>query len=43
MSSNMNPTELVQMLNTIVNGFDDLSDKYSLEKVSILCLSFNLS
>ncbi|EFC50220.1 predicted protein [Naegleria gruberi] len=36
LSSNMNPSELVLMLNSIVNGFDDLTDKYSLEKIKTI-------
>ena len=36
LSSNMNPSELVLMLNRIVNGFDDLTDKYNLEKIKTI-------
>ncbi|KAG2378379.1 hypothetical protein C9374_008522 [Naegleria lovaniensis] len=36
MSSGMNPSELVLMLNVIVNGFDDLIDKYQLEKIKTI-------
>ena len=32
----MNPTELVGMLNNIVNGFDALTDKYHLEKIKTI-------
>ncbi len=32
----MNPTELVGMLNVIVNGFDALTDKYHLEKIKTI-------
>nr|CAG4717821.1 unnamed protein product [Naegleria fowleri] len=35
-SSKMSPSELVQMLNIIVIGFDDLTDKYRLEKVKTI-------
>ncbi|KAG2379273.1 hypothetical protein C9374_007412 [Naegleria lovaniensis] len=35
-SSKLTPTELVMMLNTIVIGFDDLTDKYHLEKVKTI-------
>ena len=35
-SSGMNPNELVIMLNTVVNGFDDLTDKYQLEKIKTI-------
>ena len=35
-SSGMNPSELVMMLNTIVNGFDVLTDRYSLEKIKTI-------
>ncbi|EFC49455.1 predicted protein [Naegleria gruberi] len=36
LSSDMNPTELVGMLNNIVNGFDALTDKYHLEKIKTI-------
>ncbi|EFC35275.1 predicted protein, partial [Naegleria gruberi] len=36
MSSGMNPSELVLMLSSIVNGFDDLTDVYSLEKIKTI-------
>ncbi|EFC47530.1 predicted protein [Naegleria gruberi] len=36
MSSTLNPTQLVGMLNNIVNGFDALTDKYSLEKIKTI-------
>ncbi|EFC38821.1 predicted protein [Naegleria gruberi] len=36
LSSNMNPSDLVLMLNEIVNGFDDLTDKYTLEKIKTI-------
>ncbi|KAG2385646.1 hypothetical protein C9374_003461 [Naegleria lovaniensis] len=36
LSSNMQPTELVQMLNTIVNGFDSLVEMYRLEKIKTI-------
>ena len=36
MSSGMNPSELVLMLSSIVNGFDDLTDIYSLEKIKTI-------
>ncbi len=32
----MNPSELVLMLNRIVNGLDDLTDKYNLEKIKTI-------
>jgi len=35
-SSDMNPTELVGMLNFIVNGFDNLTDRYMLEKIKTI-------
>ncbi|KAG2393812.1 hypothetical protein C9374_003576 [Naegleria lovaniensis] len=35
-SSGLNPTELVMMLNTVVNGFDSLTDKYQLEKIKTI-------
>ena len=35
-SSTMNPTELVSMLNVIVNGFDSLTDRYQLEKIKTI-------
>lgn len=35
-SSGMNPSELVYMLNTIVNGFDLLTEKYTLEKIKTI-------
>ena len=36
LSSGLNPTELVSMLNTIINGFDVLTDKYHLEKIKTI-------
>ncbi|KAG2370927.1 hypothetical protein C9374_013727 [Naegleria lovaniensis] len=36
MSSVLNATDLVKMLNTIVNGFDALTDKYHLEKIKTI-------
>ncbi|EFC40898.1 predicted protein [Naegleria gruberi] len=36
LSSGLNPNELVGMLNTIVNGFDALTDKYQLEKIKTI-------
>nr|CAG4713841.1 unnamed protein product [Naegleria fowleri] len=36
MSSSLNPSELVMMLNTVVNGFDALTDKYNLEKIKTI-------
>ncbi|KAG2393520.1 hypothetical protein C9374_007051 [Naegleria lovaniensis] len=36
MSSSLNPSELVTMLNHIVNGFDALTDKYNLEKIKTI-------
>jgi len=36
LSSGLNPTELVTMLNTVVNGFDMLTDKYGLEKIKTM-------
>ncbi|KAG2388840.1 hypothetical protein C9374_000279 [Naegleria lovaniensis] len=36
MSSQMNPTELVTMLNSIVNGYDVLTDRYQLEKIKTI-------
>ncbi|KAG2382984.1 hypothetical protein C9374_004951 [Naegleria lovaniensis] len=36
MSSSMNPSQLVGMLNTIVNGFDSLTDTYQLEKIKTI-------
>ncbi|EFC49440.1 predicted protein [Naegleria gruberi] len=35
-SSGMNPSELVLMLNAIVNGFDLLTEKYNLEKIKTI-------
>ena len=35
-SSTMTATDLVKMLNTIVNGFDDLTDLYKLEKIKTI-------
>ncbi|EFC47659.1 predicted protein [Naegleria gruberi] len=35
-SSNMSPTDLVKMLNTIVNGFDSLTDTFHLEKIKTI-------
>ncbi|EFC43302.1 predicted protein [Naegleria gruberi] len=35
-SSDMNPSELVLMLNFIVNGFDELITKYNLEKIKTI-------
>jgi len=35
LSSNLDANELVTMLNSIINGFDLLTDKYNLEKVSV--------
>nr|CAG4708142.1 unnamed protein product [Naegleria fowleri] len=35
-SSTMNPSQLVGMLNTIVNGFDALTDTYQLEKIKTI-------
>ena len=32
----MNPSDLIMMLNTIVNGFDDLTDKFGLEKIKTI-------
>ncbi|KAG2372710.1 hypothetical protein C9374_013611 [Naegleria lovaniensis] len=36
MSSTMSPSDLVQMLNIIVNGFDDLTDTYEIEKIKTI-------
>jgi len=36
LSSQLSATDLVKMLNTIVNGFDALTDKYHLEKIKII-------
>ncbi|EFC38083.1 predicted protein [Naegleria gruberi] len=36
LSSKMGPNDLVQMLNTIVIGFDDLMDVYHLEKIKTI-------
>ncbi|KAF0978816.1 hypothetical protein FDP41_001886 [Naegleria fowleri] len=36
LSSTMNPSQLVGMLNTIVNGFDALTDTYQLEKIKTI-------
>ena len=36
MSSTMSPTDLVAMLNMIVNGFDNLTDTYELEKIKTI-------
>ena len=35
-SSNMEATDLVKMLNFIVNGFDLLTEKYYLEKIKTI-------
>ena len=35
-SSKMGPNDLVQMLNTIVIGFDELMDVYHLEKIKTI-------
>ena len=35
-SSDMNPNELVGMLNYIVNGFDQLTDRFMLEKIKTI-------
>ncbi|KAF0977737.1 hypothetical protein FDP41_003059 [Naegleria fowleri] len=35
-SSDMNPSELVSMLNLIVNGYDALTDRYQLEKIKTI-------
>ena len=35
-SSNMQATDLVQMLNFVVNGFDKLTEKYELEKIKTI-------
>ena len=35
-SSAMSPTDLVTMLNNIVNGFDNLTDTYELEKIKTI-------
>ena len=35
-SKNLNPTELVSMLNTIFSNFDDLSIKYGIEKIKTI-------
>lgn len=32
----MNPSELVSMLNLIVNGYDALTDRYQLEKIKTI-------
>jgi len=32
----MAATDLVRMLNTIVNGFDGLTEKYNLEKIKTI-------
>lgn len=36
MSAGMNPTQLVGMLNHIVNGFDKMTEKYQLEKIKTI-------
>ncbi|EFC39675.1 predicted protein [Naegleria gruberi] len=36
MSSTLNPTQLVGMLNNVVNGFDALIDKHNLEKIKTI-------
>ncbi|EFC49186.1 predicted protein [Naegleria gruberi] len=36
LSSKLTPNDLVQMLNSIVMGFDDLMDKYHLEKIKTI-------
>lgn len=36
MSSQMEPNEVVSMLNIIVNQFDALSDRYELEKIKTI-------
>ncbi|KAG2382710.1 hypothetical protein C9374_005290 [Naegleria lovaniensis] len=36
LSSGIQPTELVNMLNEIVNGFDDIVEKYNLEKIKTI-------
>lgn len=35
-SSSAQPTELLNMLNEIVNGFDDIVEKYNLEKIKTI-------
>ncbi|EFC41734.1 predicted protein [Naegleria gruberi] len=35
-SSCLTPTEIVMMLNSVVNGFDSLTDKYQLEKIKTI-------
>ena len=32
----MNPSDLILMLNSVVNGFDDLTDRYELEKIKTI-------
>ena len=36
MSRNMNPSELVEMLNTVFSLFDNIADKYNLEKIKTI-------
>ena len=36
LSSDMNPSDLILLLNNVVNGFDDLTDKYELEKIKTI-------
>ncbi|EFC37886.1 predicted protein [Naegleria gruberi] len=36
MSSTLQPTELVEMLNDLVNGFDEVCTKYNLEKIKTI-------
>jgi class 3 adenylate cyclase len=36
MSKNMNPSELVEMLNTVFSLFDNIADKYKLEKIKTI-------
>ena len=33
MSSDMQPSDLILMLNQVVEGFDNLTDKYEVDKV----------
>ena len=35
-SSTMRATDLVKMLNEVVNGFDDLTELYNLEKIKTI-------
>lgn len=36
MSSRMEAIEIIRMLSIVVNGFDELTDKYNLEKIKTM-------